>query len=180
MVKTMSDEAYGSLTPFARALQDWMWYENKPPIGSHVKLADKIGVNRSTLSAWFSPTNPTLPTGHAWHQVQKATGWPIERMLELTQLDEPPPDTPSFYDFLRADLRKQRQFVDDQERIGYWLRDAYERYSRVAKPLTRRKRGQRKPAAAAPGATAAQPVAQPASEPATPLRREREKVGSGK
>lgn len=187
MAKKITPEEYERLTPFAKALLNWAWRQNDPPLIFVTEIAEAVRVNRSTASAWFSPTRPTIPTGHAWHQVQKVTGWPIEQMLELTGMSEPPPDTPSFYDFLLGDLRRQKQFVDDQERIGGWLRDANERYAKMAKPLTRRKRGQRAAAVVATTAAAAHPVTPPATpgtrEPAKSVatpRREREKVGSGK
>ena len=39
-----------------------------------------------------------------------------------------PDERKDVWQFLLRDLRKQRQFVDDQERIGGWLREAQARW----------------------------------------------------
>ena len=126
-----------TLTPFARELQLWLW--NRPgPKWSHAQLAKALGISPNTVNAWFS--RGTRPEGNSYHKLKALTGWLPAHLMALTGYVQEPPHEPSFLDFLLADLRKQRQFVDDQERIGGWLRDAHERYNARPKRPTRAQR----------------------------------------
>lgn len=167
MMAAKRTEDTEQLTAFAQALQEWGWYENKPPITTRVKLADRIHVPRSTLSAWFSPTNPTVPRGHAWHVVKDATGWTEARMLELTGMDAPPDDVLTLPDFLRADLETTHRFtLPGKAPIRAWLTEAIERWQSEPSQRQTRKRRRKTRAAETPTETPAEP---------TPLRRDRDR-----
>ena len=172
--------AIHDLTPFARELQDWLATQRREDgyLGwSHAYLADRLPTSRSTVDAWFRPMGghpaPTLPGKETFYLVRDITGWPMEKLLALTGYREPPPYEPTIWQFLLDDLRRQRQFVDDQQRIGGWLRDAQVRWSNRAKRPARR--------AAAEGAPATPVVTSAGHEAALrSRRRDREPVGSGK
>ena len=126
-----------TLTPFARELQLWLW--NRPgPKWSHAQLAKALGISPNTVNAWFS--RGTRPEGNSYHRLKALTGWLPAHLMALTGYVQEPPHEPSFLDFLLDDLRRQRQFVDDQQRIGGWLRDAHERYNARPKRPTRAQR----------------------------------------
>ena len=126
-----------TLTPFARELQLWLW--NRPgPKWSHGKLASALRISSNTVNAWFS--RGTRPESNSYHRLKEVTGWPAAHLMALTGYVIEPPHEPSFLDFLLDDLRRQRQFVDDQQRIGGWLRDAQARYNARPKRPTRAQR----------------------------------------
>ena len=126
-----------TLTPFARELQLWLW--NRPgPKWSHAQLAKALGISPNTVNAWFS--RGTRPEGNSYHKLKALTGWLPAHLMALTGYVQEPPHEPSFIDFLLDDLRRQRQFVDDQQRIGGWLRDAHERYNARPKRPTHAQR----------------------------------------
>lgn len=176
--------AIHDLTPFARELQDWLATQRREDgyLGwSHAYLADRLPTSRSTVDAWFRPMGghpaPTLPGKETFYLVRDITGWPMEKLLALTGYREPPPYEPTIWQFLLDDLRRQRQFVDDQERIGGWLREAQVRWSNRAKRPARATQAR----TAVEGAPATTPATTEIVETAGPMRRrDRGPVGSGK
>ncbi len=127
------------LTPFAAALQDWMW--DQRPSWPRSKLAARLGVARGTVDSWFRSTRtakrgaqPTLPTGHAVAAVLRVTGWTPERLMELTGYRElPPPDEREFVTASIATYPEWRSRPDMQAAAHAFLEFAYAEYDRLSK-----------------------------------------------
>lgn len=173
------------LTPFAAALQDWMW--DQRPSWPRSKLAARLGVARGTVDSWFRSTRtakrgaqPTLPTGPAVRRVISVTGWTDEKLMELTGYRElPPPGEREFVTAYIATYPEWRTRPDMQAAAHAFLAEAYAEYDRLSRqrPPKRTK---------APGIR--QSAAQPATierpergeDVVTPRTRQRTPVGSGK
>ncbi len=184
MSKTVTPEEYAELTPFAQAVLDWMWYENRPPIQNQVRLAERLGLPRSTVSSWFSPSKRALPEGRGWHAVAQATGWPDEKLLKLTGYTTPPVDRMTPWQFLRQQV--QRRWGHEAAEIAQWIDEMEIAYRAApAKRPPRRKRAVEQPPVAhtlehTPAQTSQEPAnPTPISEPRQPRER-RAPVGSGK
>lgn len=127
------------MTPFAAALQDWMW--DQRPSWPRSKVAQEVGVARGTVDSWFRSTRgsgakPTIPTKAAVRAVMHVTGWTEAQMKALTGYDELPPL--GLYEFIYDEVDKWlpdralgRDGFDDIERakVREFLADAHRRYA---------------------------------------------------
>ena len=142
MARNITQEALDEMTPFARELTLWGWRDNFPPILTQVALAHKLGVKRATVNSWFAPRMRSVPRGHAWYQVLRATGWPVEKLLQLTGYKEPPPEELTVWEFLHAQLETPDPnggLTDAGQRakVDGWLTHMESLYEATVKPQPR-------------------------------------------
>lgn len=130
--------ARDEMTPFAAALQDWMW--DQRPSWPRSKVATALGVARGTVDSWFrsihGASQPTLPTGAAVRALMRVTGWSEAQMKALTGYAELPPL--GLYEFIYEqvdhwlpDRATGRAGFDGiaREEVREFLEDAHQRYA---------------------------------------------------
>lgn len=172
--------AYGEMTPFAQALQDWMWYENKPPMLSRTELSDRLRIARTTVDTWFRAAHPqqpgakvaTIPQGRAWYAVLRLTGWDEATMLRLTNYRQPPDYAPDAFDFALEWIDQHEFSADFKAHLRQTVEQIATDYARTVRTTVVRRPARR---AGTPGGTASE-----ADTPAPAQPREREKAHSGK
>lgn len=114
------------LTPFAEALQDWMFHEHRIP-WSRPRLAAEAGLPASTVNGWFMDVrkNPTLPGPDALRALERVTKWSREKLLELTGYAEWPAAAESESEFLRDFVEESRDLSDlEKEKFGRLITQA--------------------------------------------------------
>ena len=144
------------LTPFAEALQDWMFHTHRIP-WSRPKLAAEAGLPHSTITGWF--TRGTLPAPDAFWAIVRVTGWTPEKLMELTGYTELPTKATSESEWIRQYVDEATDLSDmEKEKFRRLITRAMAAYiNKPRLPARRKKSGAPKsPVSSASSATSAE------------------------
>lgn len=118
------------LTPFAEALQDWMFHEHRIP-WSRPRLAAEAGLPASTINGWFRDIHkkPSMPEPEALGALLRVTGWSPEKLMELTGYTEWPAAVASESEYIREFMERSPILTDqDREKFGRVITEAMAEY----------------------------------------------------